>query len=390
MGNGSCATRKLTKEEDEDAREIVNNYRLRRHHADKPFNVPVYWHSVRIDGKGDNDDQITASIKVLNDSFGGKFTFTLIEKLVTSDDKHWNIDFNKDRKLKSARKGECNALNVYSTKLRGGFMGYATYPPTCGFGKRDDGVVIAYGTVPGGDDAPFNLGNTLTHEVGHWLYLAHTFENGCSEYGDGVDDTPAVRDANFGCVEGTDSCPGGGIDLIENFMDYTDDECMESFTAGQLERAEAAWEKYRAQDDEPVSKPVSEPVSEPVSQPVAQPVAQPSSVDCTELTKQECKKEDSCVYGNKKKIPGECVLKNKYNKADCAERSEEDCETESKNNKFGVCELVDDICFEKCEIAEGNDCKKVKGDFKNKKICKSEKIANPCWKCQQVSTTCGP
>ena len=90
----------------------------------------------------------------------------------------------------------------------------------------------------------------MTHEVGHWLNLAHTFDGGCSGNGDGVNDTPAVKQPNFGCPRNTNSCPGGGNHLIQNFMDYTDDSCMDSFTNGQYERALAAWEKYRERDDD--------------------------------------------------------------------------------------------------------------------------------------------
>jgi len=383
MGNGGCGARKLTPEEDAEAADMVGRYNVRLH-TNKPFNVPVYWHSVRSGGQGDTNEQIAQSIKVLNDSFGDKFNFVLKEKLVSNDNKDWNIDYNSDTNLKSTRKGECDALNVYSTKLTGGLLGYANYPQQCKNSKQSDGVVIGYGTVPGGGSAPYDEGDTLTHEVGHWLYLAHTFDNGCKNGGDGVADTPAVARPNYGCPKNVDSCPGGGKDLVNNFMDYSDDDCMNSFTTGQLTRAKAAWEDYRAQGGEPVSKPVSEPVAEPASQ----PVAPPSSVDCTELSKNECKQEDSCAYSKKKKVFDSCALKKKY-KVDCEALTQDECETKTGTNKAGVCQLIGTVCSHKCISGGVKTCKKVKGDFNKKKVCKAKKIANPCYRCQPLSTICG-
>ena len=99
-------------------------------------------------------------------------------------------------------------------------------------------------SLPGGAAAPYNLGDTATHEVGHWLGLYHTFQGGCIPPGDSVTDTPRVSEPNFGdpARGSIDSCAtpaneGGPsvkrVDSVQNFMDYTDDICMDSFTKDQ-------------------------------------------------------------------------------------------------------------------------------------------------------------
>ena len=85
----------------------------------------------------------------------------------------------------------------------------------------------------------------MTHEVGHWLGLYHTFENGCYDPGDLIDDTSAHDNPDFDCDGSLDTCPSEGENPIENFMNYTPDACMKEFNAGQFTRMLAEWNAFR-------------------------------------------------------------------------------------------------------------------------------------------------
>ena len=91
----------------------------------------------------------------------------------------------------------------------------------------------------------YDLGGTLVHEAGHWFNLEHTFFGGCNAKGDFVDDTPPMRVPTRGCPEGKDTCAEPGLDLIHNYMDYSDDVCYTEFTAGQVARMQDAWLFFR-------------------------------------------------------------------------------------------------------------------------------------------------
>jgi hypothetical protein len=156
-------------------------------------------------------------------------------------------EFGADDSVKKASQGGVTAwpanryLNIWVCNLGGGLLGYAQFP---GGPARTDGVVIlhsAFGTT-GTAKAPFALGRTATHEVGHWLNLRHIWADtmGCSG-GDRVADTPNAAGPNYGkptfphitCNNG----PNG--DMFMNYMDYVDDAAMFMFTAGQAGRMNA-------------------------------------------------------------------------------------------------------------------------------------------------------
>jgi Pregnancy-associated plasma protein-A len=156
--------------------------------------------------------------------------------------------FTDDNKVKHASSGGADAwprdnyLNLWVCRLTGGLLGYAQFP---GGPADTDGVVIldtAFGNT-GTAAAPFGLGRTATHEIGHWLNLRHIWGDdggGCSG-DDFVADTPNCADANTGVPTFPHITCGNGPngDLFQNYMDYTDDVGMFMFTAGQVTRMQA-------------------------------------------------------------------------------------------------------------------------------------------------------
>jgi hypothetical protein len=217
--------------------------------------IAVYWHVINngIGTAGDiPDSQINAQIAVLNGAFASTgYRFELVATDRTTN-AAWYTATNgttAERNMKNAlRQGSADDLNIYSNNMGGGLLGWATFPSSYASSPKMDGVAILFSSVPGGTTAPYNEGDTATHELGHWLGLYHTFQGGCSNSGDLVSDTAAERSPAYGCPVGRDSCAGKkfpGADPITNFMDYTDDVCMDTFTSGQVARIDAQWTTYR-------------------------------------------------------------------------------------------------------------------------------------------------
>jgi len=156
--------------------------------------------------------------------------------------------FSTHDKMKHASMGGADAwpsskyLNLWVCTLGGGLLGYAQFP---GGSADTDGVVIlniAFGTT-GTAKAPYNLGRTAVHEVGHWLNLNHIWgdTSDCSGT-DHVADTPNAQFPNYGAPSFPHiTCSNGPSgDMFMNYMDYVDDRVMVMFTHGQVARMQAA------------------------------------------------------------------------------------------------------------------------------------------------------
>jgi hypothetical protein len=258
---GRCSTRNVGPDEEREIDQIVADF-IRRRGGGDPFanvtggTINVYFHVINKGSGFSNGDvpgsMISAQISVLNNAFGAwGWSFNLVSVSRTTNATWYTMGpgSNAETQAKFAlRQGTADDLNIYTANPGGGLLGWATFPQNYNSDPKDDGVVVLFSSLPDGGAEPYDEGDTATHEVGHWMGLFHTFQGGCAKKataGDQVSDTPAERSPAYGCPVGRDSCKGGGLDPIENFMDYTDDACMFEFTPGQDARMDALFTTYR-------------------------------------------------------------------------------------------------------------------------------------------------
>jgi len=198
-------------------------------------------------------DRIKTQIERLNADYSSAgFSFVLVNtSWVCHPD--WFVNAypgspaEKDMKSKY-NIGDARTLNIYTLSFNDTTpsLGSSSMPSYYFRRPKLDGVMIRHTTLPGGSMQNFDMGRTLTHEVGHWLGLFHTFEGGCYDgIGDNIADTPPQASGTSGCPKGKDTCPGDGPDLINNFMDYSFDSCMDSFTPLQIVRMHEAARAFR-------------------------------------------------------------------------------------------------------------------------------------------------
>lgn len=236
------------------------------------ISIPVVVHVIYSNSSQNiSDAQILSQIQVLNDDFRrtnadasntpsaflGVAADTEIEFCMATVDPNGNPTTGITRKssstsewgtndaMKSSSSGGVNAwptgqyLNMWVCNIGGGILGYAQFP---GGSAATDGVVVSptyFGTT-GTAQAPFDLGRTTTHEVGHWLNLRHIWGDGGCNVDDFVADTPTSDGANYGCATTHVSC--SSTDMVQNYMDYSDDACMNLYTQGQKTRMRALFD----------------------------------------------------------------------------------------------------------------------------------------------------
>jgi hypothetical protein len=143
-------------------------------------------------------------------------------------------------------------LNIWVTSLESNQLGYGVFPYDSDLEgiesskarldaqKNLDGVVVDYRFFGKTSSKNYGFGRTATHEVGHWLGLLHTnADENCGN--DFCNDTPEITNLNQAsdCKDKFSNCKGNGQltkNMIENYMDYSPDFCMNIFTIEQVKR----------------------------------------------------------------------------------------------------------------------------------------------------------
>ncbi|MDC0947881.1 zinc metalloprotease [Gammaproteobacteria bacterium] len=227
------------------------------------YEIPIWFHVItNANGTGNvSDARINAQIQVLNEDFGAiastlgangyptGLQFTLVG-ITRSSNTTWFNDATSQAEFSyknALNRDPSRYLNIYSTQA-GGYLGYAYFPQDAA-GQVYDGVVLRHESVGGRNNgfSSYDQGRTAVHEIGHWLGLFHTFAGGSAcansySSGDLIVDTAAESSPKYGCGART-TC--GTPDDVDNYMNYSDDSCMDRFSAQQTNRMACSLLNYR-------------------------------------------------------------------------------------------------------------------------------------------------
>jgi hypothetical protein len=238
------------------------------------YRIPVVFHIIqRTNGTGNiPDDRVLEQIQILNEDFnaiagtnGAQSTNARIEFFLATTDPNGQPSTGITRSTNNTWYNDggnywntlawdtSRYVNIY-TNSAGGALGYVPDLPQGGLaGQNADRVVIYYESL-GRNPAfsPYDLGRTATHEIGHYLGLYHPFDNGCGtagapgcySSGDRICDLRDMNQPDFGCST-SNQC--GGTSPLDNFMNYSDDACMNKFTPEQVRRMRCSLINYRPQ-----------------------------------------------------------------------------------------------------------------------------------------------
>lgn len=227
--------------------------------------IPTYFHIVESHSKINSVTQkmIFDQWNFLNLTYANSLIQYVVKGIDYSINDTWATGSDDQNMKTRLRKGTYSTLNIYfqtdltspNTPAGELLLGVCTLPSSGVTSSTPvseyilDGCNVLAATMSGGSLSGYNMGGTAVHEVGHWNGLLHPFQdNTCAsgDQGDYISDTPQESMATSGCPAGKDSCPSSpGTDPIHNFMDYSDDACYVSFTAGQTARMQSMWGTMR-------------------------------------------------------------------------------------------------------------------------------------------------
>ncbi|MFQ5527599.1 MAG: zinc metalloprotease [Thermoanaerobaculia bacterium] len=208
-------------------------------HRKHDFEVPVHFTILRKkDGSWNvSNSQISEQLDVLNRAFESTGISFVLDGVTRKKKKKFAkkcLKESVERKFKKRFSVEpATTLNIYTCRPKDEVLGYAYFPSDYPEDSFMHGIVLLHSVLPGGRAFPYDLGDTAVHEAGHYFGLYHTFQGGCSKKNDRISDTPREKRPASGCPVSRDTCPEPGLDPVTNYMDYSDDACVEEFTPEQ-------------------------------------------------------------------------------------------------------------------------------------------------------------